>query len=41
MQRSYMQLISLRKLVRLAQLVEQWTGKPGARGSSPPSNHLM
>ena len=28
MQRSYMQLTSIQKLVRLAQLVEQWTGNP-------------
>ena len=41
MQRSYMQLTSIRKLVRLAQLVEQWTGNPEAGGSSPPSNHLI
>ena len=32
-------LVSIRKLVRLAQLVEQWTGNPEAGGSSPPSNH--
>ena len=30
MQRLYMQLTSIRKLVRLAQLVEQWTGNPEA-----------
>ena len=41
MQRSYMQLTSIQKLVRLAQLVEQWTGNPGAGGSSPPSNYLI
>ena len=41
MQRSYMQLTSIQKLVRLAQLVEQWTGNPEAGGSSPPSNHLI
>ena len=41
MQRSYMQLTSIQKLVRLAQLVEQWTGDPKAEGSSPPSNHLI
>ena len=29
------------KLVRLAHLVEQWTGNPEAGGSSPPSNHLI
>ena len=40
MQRSYMQLTCIRKLVRLAQLVEQWTGNPEAGGSSPPSNHF-
>ena len=39
MQRSYMQLTSLQKLVRLAQLVEQLTGNPEAEGSSLPSNH--
>ena len=32
---------SIRKLVRLAQLVEQWTGNPEIGGSSPPSNHLI
>ena len=41
MQRSDMQLTSIRKLVRLAQLVEQWTGNLKAEGSSPPSNHLI
>ena len=41
MQRSYMQLTSIRKLVRLAQVVEQWTANPEAGGSSPPSNHLI
>ena len=41
MQRSYMQLTSIRKLVRLAQLGEQWTGNPEVGGSSPPSNHLI
>ena len=29
------------KLVRLAQVVEQWTGNPEVGGSSPPSNHLI
>ena len=32
---------SIRKLVRLAQVVEQWTGNPEVGGSSPPSNHLI
>ena len=32
---------SIRKLVRLAQLVEQWTSNPEVGGSSPPSNHLI
>ena len=27
---------SIRKLVRLAQVVEQWTGNPEVGGSSPP-----
>ena len=40
MQRSYMHLTSIRELVRLAQLVEQWTGDPEAGGSSPPSNRV-
>ena len=35
MQRSYMQLNSIRKLVRLAQLVEQWTGIPEVGGPVP------
>ena len=41
MQRLYMQLTSIQKLVRLAQLVEQCTDNPEAGGSSPPSNHLI
>ena len=41
MQRSYMQISSVRKLVRLAQVVEQWTGNPEVGGSSPPSNQLI
>ena len=32
---------SIRKSVRLAQLVEQWTGNPEVGGSSPPSNPLI
>ena len=32
---------SIRKLVRLAQLVEQWTSNPEVEGSSPSSNHLI
>ena len=32
---------SIRKSVRLAQVVEQWTGNPEVGGSSPPSNHLI
>ena len=32
---------SIRKLVRLAQAVEQWTGNPEVGGSCPPSNHLI
>ena len=32
---------SERELVRLAQLVEQWTGNPEVGGSSPPSNNLI
>ena len=32
---------SIRKLVRLAQVVEQWTGNPEVGCSSPPSNHLI
>ena len=39
MQRSYMQLTSIRKLVRLAQVVEQWTDNPEVVGSSHQSNH--
>ena len=31
---------SIQKLVRLAQVVEQWTGNPEVGGSSPPSNHF-
>ena len=30
---------SIQKLVRLAQVVEQWTGNPEVGGSSPLSNH--
>ena len=41
MQRSYMQLTIIRKLVRLAQLLEQWTGNPEAGGSNPRSNYLI
>ena len=41
MQRSYMQLTASRELVRLAQVVEQWTGNPEVGASSPPSNHLI
>ena len=41
MQRSCMQLTCIRKLVRLAKLVEQWTGNSEAGGSSPPSTHLI
>ena len=42
MQRSNMQLTySIRELVRLAQVVEQWTGNPELRGSSTPSNQLI
>ena len=32
---------SIRKSVRLAQAVEQWTGNPEVEGSSPPSNPLI
>ena len=32
---------SIRELVRLAQVVEQWTSNPEVGGSSPPSNHLI
>ena len=32
---------SIRKSVRLAQVVEQWTGNPEVGGSSPPSNPLI
>ena len=32
---------SIQKLIRLAQVVEQWTGNPEVEGSSPPSNHLI
>ena len=32
---------SIRKSVRLAQVVEQWTGNPGDGGASPPSNPLI
>ena len=32
---------SIRDLVRLAQVVEQWTGNPEVGGSSPPSKHLI
>ena len=31
----------IRKLVRLAQWVEQWTDNPEVGGSSPPSNYLI
>ena len=31
----------LTQLVRLAQVVEQWTGNPEVGGSSPPSNYLI
>ena len=41
MQRSYMQLTAPEKLVRLAQVVEQWTGNTEVGDSSPPSNHLI
>ena len=40
MQRSYA-ISSIRKLIRLAQVVEQWTGNPEVEGSSPLSNHLI
>ena len=30
-----------KQLVRLAQLVEQWTGNQEVEGSSHPSNHLI
>ena len=29
------------EFLRLAQVVEQWTGNPEVGGSSPPSNHLI
>ena len=32
---------SIRKSVRLAQVVEQWTGNPEVGDSSPPSNPLI
>ena len=32
---------SIRKSVRLAQVVEQWTGNPEVGGSSPSSNPLI
>ena len=32
---------SIQKLVRLAQVVEQWTGNPEVGGSSPPCNNLI
>ena len=32
---------SIRKLVRLDQVIEQWTGNPEVEGSSLPSNHLI
>ena len=32
---------NIRKMVRLAQVVEQWTGNPEVEGWSPPSNHLI
>ena len=32
---------SIRKSVRLAQVVEQWTGNPEVGGSNPPSNPLI
>ena len=31
----------IREMVRLAQVVEQWTGNPEVGGSSTPSNHLI
>ena len=34
-------LNSIRKLVRLAQVVEQWTGNPEVGGLSHPSNHSI
>ena len=34
-------LAQLVSWVRLAQVVEQWTGNPEVEGSSPPSNHLI
>ena len=34
-------IYSIRKLVRLAQLIEQWTGNPDVGGSIPPSKHLI
>ena len=43
MQRSYTvyAINSIRELVRLAQVVEQWTGNSEVEGSSPPTNHLI
>ena len=41
LQRSYMQLTASKKSVRLAQVVEQWTGNPEVGGSCPPSNSLI
>ena len=43
MQRSYVQLTfnNIPKFVRLAQLVEQWTGISEVVGSSPPFNFQM
>ena len=41
MQNSYMQLTASKNLVRLAQLVEQWTRNPETGGSSPLSSHLI
>ena len=32
---------SIRKMVRLAEVVEQWTSDPEVWGSSHPSNHLI
>ena len=40
LQRSCMQLTAENR-VRLAQVVEQWTGNPEVGGSSPPSNPLI
>ena len=36
-----MQLRAFENLVRLAQLVEQWTDNPGVGGSSALSKHLI